>query len=292
MANDITALLGGLSFPTDEDRESDSFKLFPALPTELRLKVWAHALPSLTVLRLTAHILVSDPTFGFYLTFFMTVDGKATLVTVIPSMIRRQVDLGMYEQRAIALLRVSKESREVYLENFPISLPFALRGVGRLYMSRKEVLHFSNFSDLIHNRLFQQALKGGYRLQTWWAEIEKLAIPITSLIVKGKDWEHIPALCQRLPALTELKGVMWDRFQDVIDNGNAEGTKTIKDAMNAQLRNAEHELSRYRDENDQSLVVPEIRLMPTSGILLRWPFVFCYNFHDYSLAAPAIPILD
>ncbi|KAE8445802.1 hypothetical protein EG329_012860 [Mollisiaceae sp. DMI_Dod_QoI] len=263
--NDIASLLvEGLecfSFPAADHEQTESFKLFPELPTELRLKIYRHALPPPSVVRVTAHILVSDPAFGFYLVFFMTVDGTTTLVTRKPSQQCRRVESRMNEQRALSLLRVCKESRRLYLEIFPIALPYELTGVGRLYISREEVLHLSNFSDLIHNRRFHQALKGNYRLQTWWGQIERLAIPITSLIVRGKDWEYIPFLCQRLPALKELKGVMWDRFQDVIDNGNAEGATSIKDAMNAQLRNAENELSKYRDNNDKKLAVPEIRLM-------------------------------
>jgi hypothetical protein len=147
------------------------------------------------------------------------------------------------------------------LENFPISLTFGWNGQGRLHISKKEVIHLWNFSDLVHNAMFQRALTGNYRLQNWWEEIEKLAVDITFLLVEGKDWKLIPALLQKLPALKELKGVMWDGFQDLVDNGNAEGTKSIKDAMNAQLRNAEHELSCYMFEVDKKLVVPEIRLM-------------------------------
>lgn len=261
--NDIAALLGGLSFPVDGEEEGESFKLFPELPTELRLKIFEHALPSLTVLRLTAHILVSDPTFGFYVTFFMAAEKKATLLTVDPPRTRQGTRLRMGEKRVTALLQVCQESRALYLENFPIALPFDVRGLGRLYMSPKEVLHLENFAELIHNDLFQQALKESYRLQSWWENIEILAIPITCFILgaKGNEWPYVPALCQRMPALKELKGVMWDRFQDVIDNGNAEGMFTVKDAMKSQLSNAEYALSKFRDEHDPSFAVPRMELM-------------------------------
>ncbi|KAF8847471.1 hypothetical protein BDZ45DRAFT_326130 [Acephala macrosclerotiorum] len=211
MADSTSLLADGLSsfgFSSPNNREGERFTMFPELPTELRLKIWRHALPAPSVLRLTAHILVSDPAFGFYLTFFMTVDGKVTLVTHVHSFQRRRVELNQNDQRVLPLLRACKESREIYLENFPIALPYDLRGTGILYISRKEILHLSNFSDLIHHRLFHRALDQNHRLQTWWEHVERLAIPITSLIVKGKDWDYMPLLCQRMPNLKELKGVM------------------------------------------------------------------------------------
>ncbi|CZR61734.1 uncharacterized protein PAC_11631 [Phialocephala subalpina] len=264
MSDPASLLADGLSsfgFSNPDNREQERFTMFPELPTELRLKIWRHALPNPSVIRLTAHILVSDPAFGFYLTFFMTVDGKVTLVTHVNSFQRRRVELNQNDQRALPLLRACKESREIYLENFSIALPYDLRGTGTLYISKKEILHLSNFSDLIHHRLFHRALDRDDRLQTWYFTPSLLSSTSEAKFFQGKDWDYMPLLCQRMPNLKELKGVMWDRFQDVIDNGNAEGTNTIKNAMNAQLRNAELELSRYRDEHDETLVVPEIALM-------------------------------
>ena len=52
-----------------ENKEFNTFTLFPDLPTELRLKILSHALPTHATLRLIANLAVADPSFGLYFTF-------------------------------------------------------------------------------------------------------------------------------------------------------------------------------------------------------------------------------
>lgn len=65
-----------------------------------------------------------------------------------------------------------------------------------------------------------------------------------------------------MKGLREIRGVMWERFRDVVEGGDGVGMRSVVDAMGAQLRSAEGELGAWRDGEGVGLErVPEIRLM-------------------------------
>jgi hypothetical protein len=106
----------------------NEFTPFPTLPTELRLKIISHALPTYTTIKLDADILVADPSFGLYLTFLpprklswpLTLSFTSKPISKGPS---------FKTTRQLNLLLVNKECRSHYLEQFPLSLPIG-RKVG------------------------------------------------------------------------------------------------------------------------------------------------------------------
>lgn len=122
MSDPTSLLADGLSsfgFSTPNNTEQERFTMFTELPTELRLKIWRHALPAPNVLRLTAHILVSDPTFGFYLTFFMTVDGKVTLVShSIRTMLSVPCHLWVFRIPELLGIRLSHQQKSALTPKF------------------------------------------------------------------------------------------------------------------------------------------------------------------------------
>ena len=52
-----------------------AFSLYPTLPSELRLKILSHSLPSPSTVRTNVHVLISDPSFGLYVTFSISRAG-------------------------------------------------------------------------------------------------------------------------------------------------------------------------------------------------------------------------
>ena len=51
--------------------------------------------------------------------------------------------------RALSLLNVSSESREVYFSKFPIVLPCWPGGLGKLRIMRSDVLYILNLDELL-----------------------------------------------------------------------------------------------------------------------------------------------
>ncbi|PMD37438.1 hypothetical protein L207DRAFT_636133 [Hyaloscypha variabilis F] len=108
--------------PASASPSSDSsFTCFPRLPVELRIKIWRLAIPRVRFLQVRAHY---DPT---------------TMVIRFSA---------CDKQLSVSVLRTSRESREAYLEVFPIRLP-ALNPHQEIRFDPKlDFIYISNFEHL------------------------------------------------------------------------------------------------------------------------------------------------
>ncbi|KAG4427128.1 hypothetical protein IFR05_017389, partial [Cadophora sp. M221] len=162
------------------------FSLYPTLPTELRLKILSHTLPPPSLLRVKAHILLSDPSFGLYLTFSISSTGYKPNTPFQPKPSHGQITTSLQTLRMIPLLSTSKETRSFYLSKHSISLPSNPDGKskGQIRISPLETLYIDNFPSLLSNPDFSTAITSiapEYRVQEFWRRIERLAVPVTCL---------------------------------------------------------------------------------------------------------------
>jgi hypothetical protein len=117
------------------------------------------------------------------------------------------------QDRALSLLKVNFESREVYLSKLPIELSCGPGGLGKLRMTRSDVLHIVNMDPLLCVPEFRHALSEGYMLQDWWRQVEHVRMPLSALLftrygdVGGQGLEAAVASLKMLRVLDLVK---WD----------------------------------------------------------------------------------
>jgi hypothetical protein len=166
---------------------------------ELRLQIWNHALPPPVELKVSAEILTSSPQHELGLTFHL-LSPRAT----VPIM------HFIAHDRALSLLRVNIECRQLYISKLPIALPCGENGMGQLRMRREDILWVRNMDYLLYLRQFRRGLSDRYRLQDWWSQVQYVAIPIFSL-------EFVDGFAAMIGSLKDL------RVLELVGRGDGEG---------------------------------------------------------------------
>lgn len=135
-----------------------TFHPFSRLATELRSQIWGFALPTPVTVPLECHI-DEHSTVPMY---FMERDGLAYF------------NEGRRWQRSTSLLRVCFESKEIYVQEFPHTLPFVAKG-GCCYpqvlrFGDKDAFYFTNLEFQLYDRAFWRVLKR----EMWVKEIRTM----------------------------------------------------------------------------------------------------------------------
>ncbi|KAF8865010.1 hypothetical protein BDZ45DRAFT_736650 [Acephala macrosclerotiorum] len=198
-----------------------TFHPFPRLPTELRLKIWKFALPPPTTFSLNGYVEQSPS-----LPLFFEERQSTFVPTSKPT-------------RAVAFLRASFESREVYMSEFPSVLPFRVWGnfqqysmdwhddrdpipdltFGQLRFGSQDAF-FVNEDDMwgmILNRSFWRALKQ----QGWTKDVKTLSIDLISYL--GLE---IPKFIAILVHFTGLEMVVV--FSNQASSANTAGMRKLR----------------------------------------------------------------
>ncbi|KAL5314277.1 hypothetical protein ACEPPN_018702 [Leptodophora sp. 'Broadleaf-Isolate-01'] len=211
-----------------------SFPLYQRLPSELRLKILSHTLPPPSLLRVKAHVLISDPSFGLYLTFSISPTGYKPNTpdgAFQPKPEHGQITTALQHARMIPLLSACKETREFYLSKYTIPLPSNSKGEGRgkgqIRISPLETLYIDNFPSLLSDVDFSTAITSmpQYRVQTFWTRLERVAVPVTCLTMTVHACSTVMLrTVRRLEGVRVLSGVLWDGFGDrCVERGDVEG---------------------------------------------------------------------
>lgn len=188
----LTGALGGLQISNETgNQDAATFSLFPNFPLEIRQSIYKQALPPSTPVQLNAHVLVSDPAFGLYLTFSVSANN-APYSSFAPPPPRGHLTENLQRTRMTVLLLTTKETRAFYLSAYPQAMPSGPKGKSRIRISRDEPLYIDNFYDLTLNADFREAILGGYRLQDWWLKLESFAILFGGYLI-GRQ-EHFDAI--------------------------------------------------------------------------------------------------
>jgi hypothetical protein len=264
LANTLTTLQ---LFSVPHEEPTGLFHPFPRLPTELRLKIFKHALPVPTVLDVVATVVVSDPSFGLYMTFSLPSPRsfRGNSGRNLTSLDER---LSPRQSRVFSLLSVNKESRDLYLSVYSIALPCQKESQSRhgpprgiLHVSKQEILHWDKLDDLMAELSFYKALQNNYRLQDFWGQIENIAVPVASFVLsdlKGAKCKGLlPLLCLKLTGLKSLKGVMWTGFQEL---QAGPGREMMQKSMLRFMATAETALKDHQSEH-KDYRVPDFELI-------------------------------
>lgn len=191
----------------DSDEETPIEFHFSNLPAELRFKIWNFALiphePD-RLIRVKARPVVCDPEFGLYYDFQVNSDQQNSYARTSSSVLQ------------VALLRVCKESRQVYFETYKLtySLPC---GLGRKVWCSDETIVYIENEDLggasrrdgVRNAFI---IGSKYRLPKWFTEIKQLALPAG--IFEDDTFTHfddfVYAFVRAFKGLDRLHLALWD----------------------------------------------------------------------------------
>lgn len=192
-----------------------TFSLYRTLPSELRLKILSHSLPLPSTVRTNAHVLISDLSFGLYLTFSISRTGYTQSLSAFqPPPRPGKITTELKATRMIPLLSTAKETRAFYLSHHPITLPSGANGKGQIRLAKIETLCIDNFPSLLVNHDISRAMRDNYRLQDFWAKLLSLAVPVESLMHPGHEsLEVLLMLVGECTGLKILGAVMWDGFR-------------------------------------------------------------------------------
>ncbi len=263
---DVTDFLSGplnnLRLLSDEigNDQEPRFSPFPGLPFELRLKILEHTLPPPTTLRLDAHIIISDPSFGLYVTFSISTDGAYSPFEPKPK--PHHLTANLKRVRMANLLLTTKESRDFYLSTYPLSLPSGPNGKAQIRFSRLETVFIDNFPFLMKESDFCNAIQNEYRLQDWWTRLETIAIPFSSFVAhRGGRYSYILLkVIRKLDNCRVFNAVVWDGFKS--SNLNEDGMKSMKNGMMSTLGNVEHDLSEmFAEDITDGYHVPKLGIL-------------------------------
>lgn len=259
--------------PTQQEDIGPKFTLFPTLPTELRLKIIRHTLPTPGALKLTANILVADPTFGLYLIFSILASKNSHLKygTALNLFGARPLDAPKgrsIEERRLNVLAVNHEFRNTYLEAFPFTLPTGHSGPwltkGLIRYSAQDSILLLNFGALLNKPVILRAISENWRLQTFWGEIPNLTIGTEVYMTQYMD-----ACVEGLEKMRGLKHVKvyWarDSSGDVNESVRLQMLKAFKGRLEI-VEGMLRETIRKRDiDGGEPREVPKFELLDTEG---------------------------
>lgn len=171
----------------------------------------------------------------------------------------------------LPLLVVSKESRDVYLEEYGIILPSAVTTEGRIYISLRETLYVKNIAEVLSSKPLRRAMENGYRLQDWVGQVRNLAVPVKAFVSVGtgrRDGEsmetrelgRLARFLVKCRGLRSVSAVMWEGFWEEVD-GDERRRKAVVEGMRAFVGAVEEELRWYKTEVEGGYEVPAFQLI-------------------------------
>jgi hypothetical protein len=263
--NDITDLLAntftGLQlFAAQRNEPLCCFDLFPELPIELRLKIFNAALPIPSVLDIQGKVIVSDPSFGLYITFSIPSIRPRTSKRGNPgrSLMPVHETRNPKQTRALSLLAATRESRDAYRSEYSIALPYDSGSQGgsrrgTLYVSKRELLHWDKLDNMVdENTDLRTAIVSDYRLQDFWGQIQNLALPIECFVLgerKGGLFnDTLRMILLKMTSLKNLKGVMWKGFYELKEGPAKE---MMEQSMRSFMGVTEAALKGHGDEHEE-----------------------------------------
>ncbi|CZR61726.1 uncharacterized protein PAC_11623 [Phialocephala subalpina] len=175
------------------------FTKFNKLPIELRLKIWDYHLTSTTILKIYGHIIKRK-------------SGKhRSLVFTDHQGWASDVESICRKTRVPPLLCVCHESREVFKNKFPFSIPFRACGCactnngagGKLRFSAKDTIFIQNLGHLWHLTQFPGLLDA----QVWPEEVKLLGIDPE--FIRAHNWRMIFSLFRNLTKVTAMPCQEW-----------------------------------------------------------------------------------
>ncbi|KAF8847477.1 hypothetical protein BDZ45DRAFT_754868 [Acephala macrosclerotiorum] len=172
------------------------FTLFNELPIELRLKIWEYHLPSATILKICGRLIKRK-------------SGKHRAIIFTDVQWGLNATSFSKNDRVPALLLACHESREVFKNKFPFSIPFRASlntkagAGGKLWFSAKDTIYIQNLHHLCHH----PRSHGLFGAQAWLKEVGLLGIDPEYLY--AYDWRAIFAL---LVNLKKMLGISSDDF--------------------------------------------------------------------------------
>ncbi|PVH78749.1 hypothetical protein DL98DRAFT_533654 [Cadophora sp. DSE1049] len=197
-ASSINASAGATtpsSTPTDTDLGPfEHFTLFPKLVLELRFMVVEAALPEPAILAFNHETL-----------FYKSHKQQKRTVRWIPDLTASFTLADLRQTRALALLRVNKEFRSIYMKKLPNSIK-----VCQARRERKQSKLYFNDKDLI----FLQTFFGNIPLERTFSSIRNTPNPFGQLTRLALDDESLDAMTEPgvlkdffevFPALKEIK---------------------------------------------------------------------------------------
>lgn len=143
------------------------------------------------------------------------------------------------------------------MENFPLTLPTGLRGVGQIRYAPSETIFITNFGDHTNDPDVLTSMVESYRLQTLWEEIEILGIFIGALLHGRSLVRPAAYIIKHFRNLKEVRVYMWEGFEDQVHDELA--SQAIRNSMEMRLQCLKLELEVF--EHDEGYVVPRIVLV-------------------------------
>ncbi|KAN0117053.1 hypothetical protein V8E51_003030 [Hyaloscypha variabilis] len=195
------------------------FTLFPKLPTEIRLKIFRHALPSTTMVQVTKKVRADDDA------------GRVNLPKTNSWFIFRLLEHRHNSYVSdVSLLSASTESRGIYLKHFNGSLKTAKGGLIRF--SKEDIVYIRNLNETIRNQEIMRILFHGNGSQI--LECHNLALPSDVLYLMWNtmhemqqvNWDTFMcflALCKTAAVV----GPVWNDSEIVIGEGGGYSDETI-----------------------------------------------------------------
>ena len=218
------------------------------------------ALPSTSQILICAPtVLIVDPTFGLYLTFKPALPSQSRGFSFLSP--RDSQPESLAAKRRKPLLLVNKHFRAFYLSHFPLSLPIGSRAVGQLRYAPSETIFISNLDSLIQDHDFGLAIRGDFRLQTWWDEVENLGVPVTALGLgpsRGNSVEvRTVYVVKKCKNVKQIRVHMWEGLE------NEAAELAMRASMQGQINVLRREIESLTGEEEVKggRAVPEVVLV-------------------------------
>ncbi|KAH8783479.1 hypothetical protein F5882DRAFT_462651 [Hyaloscypha sp. PMI_1271] len=173
------------------------FHLFPDLPSELRQKIFAYAIPIPPILRVQVTNSIADPEFEIVCFKFRVLEPKNIYIGPFRKVIYYY-----------ALLSVCKEAGDTYKRICYAALPGRKRRLIR-YNPDETIVYITNLiTTFVRDEELAPSIGEGWRTQQWFKEIKRIGVPSFDCL-RYKDMTDIKVLgrvLDKFEALEEWTG--------------------------------------------------------------------------------------
>lgn len=181
----LTTKTNNLSLASSTTTTAPSFSLFSSLPYEIRHNIYEHALTPPTLYDLHAHVLITSPKFGLFVTFTPSLVPSILSPTHYPSL-PSQIPI---QPGIPPLLVLNHESRSFHLTHHLITLPVH-PGHGRLYISPADTIYITNMESLLSTHdftdsPFYRSIRSNRPLQPFFHQITNFAFSLQCFSTPG-----------------------------------------------------------------------------------------------------------
>jgi hypothetical protein len=176
------------------------FHLFPDLPSELRQKIFAYAIPIPPILRVQVTNSIADPELEIVSFNFRVLEPKNIYVGAFRKVIYFN-----------ALLSVCKEAKDTYKRICYAALPGRKRRLIR-YNPDETIVYITNLiTAFVKDDELASGIGEGWRTQQWFKEIKRIGVP-NAYCLHYKNMTDIKVLgriLERFEALEEWTGLYY-----------------------------------------------------------------------------------